>query len=60
MELEDIIVSEISQRKTSATYLTYMWNLKQQDLTDTENRPTDWWFVKDGAGRLSQGTDLQL
>ena len=50
MELESIILSEISQRKTNATYdFTHMWNLR--------NKTNDHWGKKEGEREANQEPD---
>ena len=60
MDLEGIVLSEISQRQKDKSYdITYMWNLKNKinkqnrnRLTNTENK----WMVsrQRGVGRMGE------
>ena len=53
------MLSEISQRKTNTSDLTYLWNLQKQQ---TEKTPSsrilrrDWWLpVEGGSGVVGRG-----
>ena len=45
MDLEDIMLSEMSQTKTNTNYLTYLWNLKK---SNSSVQRTDWWLPEVG------------
>ena len=62
MQLEIIILSEVSQRKTNPYDITYMWNLKYDTKETTLRRKTDSdiedrLMLAEGAGEGEQWTE---
>ena len=61
MDLEIIVLSEVSLTTTNTYDIIYMWNLKQNNKL-IENRKTDYghqrWGKKDRKG--SKGTNFQI
>ena len=65
MDLEGITLSEISQteKERQIPYdLTYMWNLKKVELTETESKLVviRGWEVREMGRCWSKGTNFQL
>ena len=62
MQLEIIILSKVSQRKTNPYDITYMWNLKYDTKETTLRRKTDSdiedrLMLAEGAGEGEQWTE---
>ena len=62
MQLEIIILSEVSQRKTNPYDITYTWNLKYDTKETTLRRKTDSdiedrLMLAEGAGEGEQWTE---
>ena len=56
IDLEIIILSEISQTKANTYYITYMWNLNfkndtNETETDSQTSKTNLWLTKGKRGR---------
>ena len=62
MDLETIILSEVSQRKTNVLLYTYMWNIKtyMQIETDSQTLKNLWLTKGTGRGGGAKGLGLGI